>query len=149
PGRPYVQMADRRPVDQRLQLLRPPRFGRRLLRRARPRRLPAPAPQARPQGRLLSPGPQPAQVYFSSLSLATRTLAAWAVRPATAHRAAVRYLSSRRVGAVRPHGRHERPLVGPPSAPPVSCGFRGGTAVLRVDAVPSPSPLARGFCLAL
>src|SRR5690606_7961353 len=56
-----------------------------------------------------------------------------------------RYLSSRRVGAVRPHGRHERPLVGPPSAPPVSCGFRGGTAVLRVDAVPSPSPLARGF----
>ena len=50
-GRPHVQMADRRSVHRRLHLLRPP--GRRrgaLLRRPRPRRLPA-APEQEALGR--------------------------------------------------------------------------------------------------
>ena len=54
------------PSSREFQLLRPPRLGRRLLRRTRPRRLPAPG-QAR-QGRLVRPGPQPASLHLSALS---------------------------------------------------------------------------------
>ena len=71
-GRPHVQMADRGPVLDRVQLLRPPGLGRRLLRRTRPRRLSA-GDEARWGDRS---GPLAAALYLGALSLATRSLAA-------------------------------------------------------------------------
>ena len=63
PGRPHVQMADRRPGDRRLHLLRPPRRRRGpLLRRARPRRLPAAANQE--EIRAFGTGPVAAPLYL-------------------------------------------------------------------------------------